>query len=100
MATIMIVDDDHQLRKTLHLALSIRGHRVIEVSDGADAVALLEADFPDVVLLDWHMGNKDGAETCRAIRTSDRSLPIIATSSLNRREEALAAGADYFVRKP
>ena len=55
------------------------------------------------MILDWLMPGMDGSQTGYAVRASVepiRSIPIIATSSLDRRAEALAAGASDFVRKP
>lgn len=104
MAKILVVDDDVQLRATLRLALALHGHEIVEASHGAEALSLLDIDLPDLIVLDWHMPNMGGLQTCRAIRTRAetlvRKLPLIATSSLNRSEEALGAGATDFLRKP
>jgi len=106
MAKILLVDDDVQLRQSLRLALIIRGHEVVEAGDGRAILQLIgfgEAGLPDLMILDWLMPGMDGSQTCYAVRASVepiRSIPIIATSSLDRRAEALAAGASDFVRKP
>ena len=106
MAKILLVDDDVQLRQSLRLALIIRGHEVVEAGDGRTILQLIgfrEAGLPNLMILDWLMPGMDGSQTCYAVRASVepiRSIPIIATSSLDRRAEALAAGASDFVRKP
>lgn len=103
MARILLVDDDVQLRQILGLALIIHGHEVLEAADGSTALKLIEAGPPDLVLLDWQMPEMDGLRTCQAIRAgaeSIRNVPIIAASSLDRGDEALAAGANDFVKKP
>lgn len=64
----------------------------------------IQATPPDVVILDWQMPGIDGPQVCRAIRAgaeeSVRSVPIIAVSAVDREAEALASGANDFLRKP
>lgn len=104
MARILIVDNDSQLRRTLGLALSVRGYEIIESANGADTLRLIKTAHPDRVVLDWQMPGMDGLQTCLAIRASDelstQTVPIIACSSVDRGDEAISAGASDFIRKP
>jgi two-component system KDP operon response regulator KdpE len=101
-ATILVVDDEPQLRRAMKATLADLGYSVIEAKSGEEALALLRSDSPDLVLLDLNMPGIGGLEACRAIReTSD--LPIIVLSVRNTERDkvnALDAGADDFVTKP
>ncbi len=101
MARILIVDDEAKFRTVLRIALAARGYDVREAESGADALAILHADTPQLVLVDWNMRGLDGLETCRAIREW-LNIPIIMVTSRNQsgRNRALAAGADDYVTKP
>ena len=101
MARILIVDDEPQFRRGLRIALAARGHDVREAASGADALTMLRADTPQLILVDWQMPGLDGLQTCRAIRRW-LNIPIIMVTSRNQsgREQALAAGADDYVTKP
>ena len=101
MARILIVDDETQFRTALRIALAARGYDVREAASGADALAILHADTPQLVLVDWNMRGLDGPQTCRAIREW-WNIPIIMVTSRNQngKNQALAAGADDYVTKP
>ena len=101
-ATILLVDDDPQLRAMLGYALRLDGFRVEEAASGQEALARLEEREPDVVLLDVLMPGLDGIETCRRIRERS-AVPIIMLTALGRDEDivdGLQAGADDFCSKP
>ena len=101
-ATILVVDDEPQLRRVMRTTLTDLGYTVIDAKTGEDALELLRHDQPDLILLDLNMPGIGGLETCRAIReTSD--VPIIILSVRNTEREkvqALDAGADDYVSKP
>jgi two-component system KDP operon response regulator KdpE len=101
-ATILVVDDEPQLRRAMKATLTDLGYSVMEARSGEEALASLRRDNPDLVLLDLNMPGIGGLETCRAIReTSD--LPIIVLSVRNTERDkvqALDAGADDYVTKP
>jgi DNA-binding response OmpR family regulator len=101
MARILIVDDDQHFRKALHLALGANGYEVGNAAGGREALDMVAALAPDLILLDWHLPGLDGIRTCRELRT--RSLaPVIMISGnrSNKREVALAAGANDYLPKP
>src|SRR6202050_1958542 len=101
-ATILVVDDEPQLRRAMKATLTDLGYSVIDAKTGEEALEKLRHETPELVLLDLNMPGIGGLETCRAIReTSD--LPIIVLSVRNTEHDkvdALDAGADDYVTKP
>jgi two-component system KDP operon response regulator KdpE len=101
-ATILVVDDEPQLRRVMRTTLTDLGYTVIDAKTGEDALELLRHDQPDLILLDLNMPGIGGLETCRAIRETSE-VPIIILSVRNTEREkvqALDAGADDYVCKP
>ena len=102
--TVLAVDDQPINLKLLEAVLAPRGHRVLTASSGSDALALLETEDVDLVLLDILMPGMDGHDVCRAIRARPATefLPVVmVTASGNeQRLVALQSGADDFVMKP
>jgi two-component system, OmpR family, KDP operon response regulator KdpE len=101
-ATILVVDDEPQLRRAMKATLVDLGYSVIEAKTGEEALQRLREDNPDLVLLDLNMPGIGGLETCRAIRET-RDVPIIVLSVRNTERDkvqALDAGADDYVTKP
>jgi adenylate cyclase len=102
--TVLAVDDQSVNLRLLDAVLTPRGHRVITASSGAEALALLETEDVDVVLLDVLMPGMDGHEVCRRIRSTPATefLPVVmvTASGDQQRIVALEAGADDFVMKP
>jgi len=104
LITVLAVDDQPANLRLLDAVLSPRGYRVLTASSGAEALALLEDDAVDLVLLDILMPGLDGYEVCRRIRARPRTefLPVVMITASGRQERlaALEAGADDFVTKP
>jgi two-component system KDP operon response regulator KdpE len=101
-ATILVVDDEPQLRRVMRTTLTDLGYSVIDAKTGEDALEILRHDQPDLILLDLNMPGIGGLETCRAIRETSE-VPIIILSVRNTEREkvqALDAGADDYVSKP
>jgi two-component system, OmpR family, phosphate regulon response regulator PhoB len=102
MARILVVDDDPAMRRLLKLTVGAE-HQLEEAADGGQALRLLRATEPDIVLLDVIMpGAMDGLEVCRAARADPAlgHVGIIVVSGYAAREESLAAGADCYFTKP
>ena len=103
-ATVLAVDDQPTNLRLLDAVLTPRGHRVVTAASGAEALALLETEDIDIVLLDILMPEMDGYEVCRRIRSTPATefLPVvmITASGAEQRLAALEAGADDFVTKP
>ncbi len=101
MATILIVDDEAPIREFLAAFLEDAGYRTLGAINGAQALALLAKERPDVVLSDIMMPVLNGAELCRRLKAAadTRSVPVILMSSAGR-NAADGAGADAFIAKP
>ncbi|HZN78935.1 MAG TPA: response regulator [Mycobacterium sp.] len=103
-AIVLAVDDQPTNLRLLDAVLTPRGHRVVTAASGAEALALLETEDIDIVLLDILMPEMDGYEVCRRIRSTPATefLPVvmITASGAEQRLAALEAGADDFVTKP
>ena len=104
LATVLAVDDQPANLRLLDAVLTPRGHRVITAASGPEALALLESEDVDIVLLDIVMPEMDGHEVCRRIRSTPATefLPVvmITASGTEQRLAALESGADDFVAKP
>ena len=106
MATVVIAEDDRDIRELVELILQEDGYTTVPVSDGLGALTACRATHPDVVLLDVSMpGELTGLEVCRRIR-SDEDLGGVRVMLLTARarEEDVnagyAAGADDYLVKP
>ena len=100
--TVLLIDDEPQIRRVLRTSLASQGAKVLDVQNGEEALELLKHQTVDLVLLDLNMPGMGGLETCRAIRQG-WSMPVIIVSvreSDKEKVEALDAGADDFVNKP
>lgn len=103
--TILLVEDEADIRGLIKLHLTRAGHRVVE-SDGSDIPAELWAlHRPDLVLLDWMLPRTSGLEILRSFRATEatRDLPVLMlTARAHERDilEGLEAGADDYVTKP
>jgi two-component system KDP operon response regulator KdpE len=101
-ATILVVDDEPQLRRAMKATLTDLGYSVTEAKTGEEALEKLRTDAPDVVLLDLNMPGIGGLETCRAIRETSE-IPVIVLSVRNTERDkvqVLDAGANDYVTKP
>ena len=100
--TILLVDDDPNLREVARYALTQAGFTVTEAKDGREALAAALARPPDLAILDVRMPELDGLEVCRRLRLTSR-VPIVFLSSADDevdRVVGLKLGADDYVSKP
>ena len=102
MANITLVDDDENIVTSVSLALESHGHTVKSFYDGASGLAALEADPPDLAILDVKMPRMDGMEVLRRLRQTSDLPVIILTSKDEEIDEILGfnLGADDYVHKP
>jgi two-component system KDP operon response regulator KdpE len=101
-ATILVVDDEPQIRRVLRATLSTHGYEIAEAKTGEEALEWMRKELPDLVLLDMNMPGMGGVEACREIRRAS-DAPIIMLTVRNAERDkvaALDAGADDYVVKP
>jgi two-component system phosphate regulon response regulator PhoB len=105
MSTILLVEDDPDIRHLVSYKLTKSGLTVIEAADGFAALDLARRHPPDLIVLDVHMPRLSGLDVCRELRDSPGTerVPIIMLSARARPEDmekAYAAGATDYVVKP
>jgi DNA-binding response OmpR family regulator len=102
---ILVVDDVAMNVKLLADLLAVKGYQTCTASSGPEALAVLEQETPDLVLLDVMMPGMSGYEVCQAIRANPAHamLPVVLVTALDpalERAKGLDAGADDFLNKP
>ena len=101
---ILVVDDVPENARLLEAVLVPHGYDVVTAGDGVAALALVETEQPDLLLLDVFMPELDGYAVCARLRENEETavLPVImVTSSLGQEKtRAIEAGADDFIPKP
>jgi len=104
-AKILVVDDTARNVKLLADLLAVKGYGVVTALSGREALAQVEAERPDLILLDVVMPEMSGYEVCRELRKNPATaiFPIIMVTALDPAEErvkGIEAGADDFLTKP
>lgn len=102
MATILVVDDEPNIREVVGLYLRREGHSVVEASDGEEALRCARQQPPDLVVLDLMLPKIGGLEVCRRLQ-SDRRTPVIMLTAKGEEHDriiGLGVGADDYVVKP
>jgi len=102
-ANVLIVDDDGPVRRTLARTLGAEGYATVLASDGGAALAEVERQQPDVIVLDAIMPGLDGLAVARRLRAKGVSIPILmltARDAVGDRVAGLDAGADDYLVKP
>ncbi len=100
---ILIVEDDENLRFLVVHRLQAEGYQVLESSDGLTAVETITTEKPDIVLLDWMLPGKEGAEVCEEVRKQGyEGLVIMLTAKAQDVDkiDAYNFGASDYVTKP
>jgi len=106
MPTVLIVDDEPDVRLVARLVLLSAGYEVLEASSGEEALAAIDGDpRPDAVLLDVRMSGIDGWETMRRLRSDPehhQTPVVIFTAQMSARKDAPGPWKDYehFITKP
>lgn len=102
-AHVLLVDDNPKALEILDVRLKALGHRTTIAHNGELAIAVVERDKPDVVVLDVTMPELNGYQACRAIKRIDAKLPVLiltAKTDPADRFWAMQSGADSFLNKP
>ena len=101
-ATILVVEDEPEIRRFLRTSLGAEGYRVVEAESGARGAIDASTHKPDLAIVDLGLPDLDGVEVIRRIRAWS-PMPIIVLSARAREQakvDALDAGADDYVTKP
>lgn len=101
-ATILIVDDEAQIRKFLRISLAAKGYKVLEAVNGRDGLAQAALSQPDLMVLDLGLPDLDGQEVLKELREWSR-MPVLVLSVRSSEDEkvrALDTGANDYVTKP
>ncbi len=104
-STILVVEDEPAIQELISVNLSFAGHKVLRALDAEQAKVLINAELPDLILLDWMLPGSTGLNLARNLRGSERTreIPIImltAKSSEADKVEGLESGADDYITKP
>jgi len=102
-ASVLVVDDDRNMRLTLSMILADEGYDVLTAENAAEALHLLEVRPVDVVLMDVKMPGMPGDEACAEAKRRRPDLPVVMITAHVAEElarGALAAGADSILYKP
>jgi DNA-binding response OmpR family regulator len=102
-ASVLVVEDEEELRIVLEDNLRYEGYRVIAADTGEKALELALREHPSLVLLDVMLPGISGYEVCRKLRTSGLDAPIIMITARNAELDRIAGlelGADDYVGKP
>jgi nitrogen regulation protein NR(I) len=103
LSTILIIDDDDQLRKSFERLLSEEGYAVETAHSGEAGLKLIRAGMPDLVILDMRLPGMSGFETFEAIHEIEPKLPVIIMTAYGTTEtaiEAMKMGAFDYILKP
>ena len=105
MATVLVAEDDADIRELVAYKLLQAGHKVVSVADGLSAVAAARETVPDVAIVDVSMPGLSGVQVCTALRedAATARIPVILLSARahpDDSESGLRAGAVDYVTKP
>lgn len=103
--TVLVVDDDSDIRELVSFKLEQMGHKVIAEKDGEGGLAAALSEKPDLVLLDVMMPKLTGIEVCQRMRDDEATagIPVILITAKAQEvdvERGFAAGADDYIVKP
>ena len=102
--TVLVVDDEREIRELCRVNLELAGYRVVEAADGADALEVVARDHPDFVFLDLMMPEVDGWEVLRRLRSDPAtvSLPVVLMTARSAEEDQIRGWEsgifDYIVK--
>jgi two-component system alkaline phosphatase synthesis response regulator PhoP len=102
-ASLLVVDDEENLREALKLNLELEGYEVTTADNGPDVLKLVKNEYFDLIILDIMLPEMDGLTVCETIRMQHNDVPILFLSARNtgaQRVEGLKKGGDDYLTKP
>ena len=104
-STILVVEDEPAIQELIAVNLSFAGHKVLRADDAEQARILIDAELPDLILLDWMLPGLSGLQMARQLRSDERTkeVPIIMLTAKGEetdKVEGLESGADDYITKP
>ena len=104
-STILVVEDEPAIQELIAVNLSFAGHKVLRAFDSEQAQTLIDAELPDLILLDWMLPGQTGLALARRLRSNERTrqVPIIMLTAKGAEQDkidGLEAGADDYITKP
>ena len=103
MPTVLVVDDDPKLLKMLQRTLTYENLTVFTANNGLEALPIVEANKPDLIIADWMMPKMDGIALVRRLRDEENKILILmltARDAIENRVDGLESGADDYLIKP
>ncbi len=103
MPTVLIVDDDPKLLKMLQRTLTYESLTVFTAANGLEALPIVQANKPDLIIADWMMPKMDGIALVRRLRDEENKtliLMLTARDAIENRVDGLESGADDYLVKP
>lgn len=105
MAKILVAEDERDIRDLIAFTLRFAGYEVVTVANGAEAVEVVNAEMPNLILMDVRMPRMTGYEACAAIKADDavKHIPVVFLSAKGQESEirtGLDAGATEYLLKP
>lgn len=103
MFRIMVVDDDKNTRRLLQAVLENAGYQVLTAENGEDALAVMDREYIDLVILDIMMPKMDGYQFTAALREGNNNLPILMVSAKqlpSDKKHGFLVGTDDYMTKP
>jgi two-component system phosphate regulon response regulator PhoB len=104
-STILVVEDEPAIQELVAVNLTFAGHKALRAATVEQALTLIRAELPDLILLDWMLPDTSGVQFAKRLRQDERTkdVPIImltARTNESDKVEGLEAGADDYITKP
>lgn len=104
-ATILVVDDEEDIRELVELNLAQEGYRISTCETGEQALTMVRANTPDLIVLDLMLPGIDGLEVCKRLKTdpATRQIPVVMLTAKGEESDIVAGlelGADDYITKP
>lgn len=105
MASILVAEDERDIRELIAFTLQFAGHQITQAANGAIAVELAPQVMPDLIMMDVRMPKMTGYEACKALKEIDevKDIPVVFLSAKGQDDEVangIEAGAIAYILKP